>query len=181
MRTNFKKFQKVPLIVSLVFLLASISIFTFLYVDMKKKRSTAEAEEIAWLAEADRRSELQSLNRSLKALEEDRAVFDKHFIKGTDVVPFLSMIDTLAPEAGAKVEVSLVDLLKENAGLVVEMRIGGKFEQLYKFLQLLENSPYELEFLSIDMQKADLADQNGKMIVGAWLGVFKVKVLSIVP
>ena len=33
------------------------------------------------------------------------------------------------------------------------IKASGSFEALYKFLTLLENSPYELDFISMDIQK----------------------------
>ena len=148
---------------------------------MSKNKAIAEAGEVAWKKEADRRAELESLSHSLKILEAERKSLDQHFVKGSNVVPLLNMIDALGPKTGATVKVSVVDLLKDQGKLTVEVRTGGRFEQIYKFLRLLETSPYELELTSVNIAQASVADEDGNPIPAGWQGTFRIKVLSFVP
>ena len=100
-------------------------------------------------------------------------------------MPFLDTVEGLAPKAGVKAEVTSVDVLSNSNGLVVGMKASGTFNGLYKFLILLENSPYELEFISMNMQSetvvtvSNTEDKNA--LVPKWNTAFKIKLLSFLP
>ena len=92
-------------------------------------------------------------------------------------MPFLDLLERLAPQVGADAEVLLVDKAKDGSLLSVDVRVIGNFEAIYKFLTLLENFPYELEIISVDIQK-----KGGEGVESSkWEGVFKVKLLSFIP
>lgn len=130
-----------------------------------------------WHTEASRREEIKSLNRSMEMIEEERASLQAHFAQSADVVLFLDAIEGLAPKAGVKAEVLSVDTVDKEAGLRMNMKASGSFEEIYKFLTLLENAPYELEFISIDMQKK-IGQTSGKKPL--WEAIFKIKLLSFI-
>src|SRR3989338_2113019 len=177
----FKKFQKTPLFLSIIFLVFSCFIFLFFYEEIQNNSKTSELAQITWRSEANKRNETQSLNRSLQMTKQERTLLETHFIRSSDVVPFLDMIEKLAPEVGARVEISLVDIPKDNSGLIVEMKVTGIFEALYKFLTLLENSPYELDFISMDIQKLGGEIVSDKIrLFSQWSAIFRIKLLSFI-
>lgn len=181
MKNNFQKFKKTPLFLSITFFLFACFVFWFFYTEIQNNNETSEQSQITWQNEASRRDEIESLDHSLQTTEEERALLETHFIRSSDVVPLLDMIEKLAPESGAKAEVSLVDLLKDNIGLIVEMKVTGRFEAVYKFLMLLENSPYELDFISVDMQKSNEQDTSDKKNpFSLWSATLRVKLLSFI-
>lgn len=159
----------------------SFSLFLFLYREIYQNSSTSEQMQIAWQNEAKKREELKSLDSSLKNIESEVALLETHFIKSSDIVPFLDMIEKLAPRVGAKAEVVLVDLPKDNSGLIVEVKATGFFEALYKFLTLLENSSYEIDVISMDMQKlGGEVMPDKKKTLPEWSATFRVKLLSFI-
>ena len=81
---------------------------------------------------------------------------------------------------GARTEVVLVDMPKDKGGLVVGINATGSFESLYKFFTLLENSPYELDFLSLNMQSQITGGELGENQMARWSADFKVKLLSFI-
>ncbi|HEY4502815.1 MAG TPA: hypothetical protein VJC14_00030 [Candidatus Paceibacterota bacterium] len=178
MKSKFHKFKKMPLFLSIIFLLFSATVLFLLYRQIENNTLDSKQAQVAWQDEFNRRSQLQSLERSLRSVETERALLESHFIKSSDIVPFLEMIEKSAPSVGATAEVSLVDIPKDNSGLLVEMKVNGRFESVYKFLTLLENSSYELDFLYIDIQQSssgDIKDSSSQ-----WLATFRVKLLSFV-
>jgi len=118
-----------------------------------------------WSEEAGRRNETNSLNVLLEKVAPSMAILQTHFAKSSDVVPFLDTIEKLAPKVGATAAVDSVIASSDNTGLVVGLKASGSFEAVYKFLTLLENSPYELDFISMDIQKVDKK----------WEAVFKIQ------
>ena len=181
MQTQLKKFQKRPLLFSLVFFAVVLTVYFFLHKLVVHKNIIAKQAQSAWQEEIDKRVELQSLERLLKATNMERSALDSHFIKSTDIVPFLDMLEKTADKLGAKAEVSGLETPKDNSSLIVAVRVDGRFEAIYKFLLLLESAPYELDIVALDMQKgADSVDEKGKTIPSAWAAVFKVKILSFI-
>lgn len=181
MQNSFQKFQKIPLFLSILLLVFSCFVFLFLYKEVQNNSRNSEQTQITWQNETKKREELQSLNHSLKTTEQERTLLEAHFIRSSNVVPFLDLVEKLAPEVGAKAEVVLVNIPEDSSGLVVEMKVTGRFEALYKFLTLLENSPYELDFISMDIQKSDVgAVPDKKSSFSEWSAVFRVKLLNFI-
>lgn len=181
MKNNFQKFKKTPLFLSIIFLTFSCFVFFFLYREIQNNSVISEQAQVAWQSEANKRAEMQSLNRLLKTIEQERTLLETYFIQSSDIVPFLNMVEKLAPKVGAQAEIVLVDIPKDNSGLMVEMKVLGHFEALYKFLTLLENSPYELDFISMNIQKlGGETVSNGESLFPAWSTVFRVKILNFI-
>ncbi|MES2315199.1 MAG: hypothetical protein V4486_00475 [Patescibacteria group bacterium] len=184
MENKFKKFKKVPLIVSTILLITSCSLFIYLYQNTQKNDQVSSDLEKQLKDEASKREEVKSLDRMLKSMEGERATLDSHFIVGasSDAVPFLNMLETLAPKVGAEAAVALVDAPKDNSGLVVGVNVQGSFESLYKFITLLENAPYELDVLYVDLERGqETTSADGVEAPVKWSAVIKVKLLSFVP
>src|SRR3989344_765602 len=179
MQSNF---PKMPLFFSIIFFIFSSLAFVFLYKEVNNNNQKSQLGEKEWQAEALRRDEVKTLDSSIKAIEKERALLETHFARSSDIVPFLDTVEGLAPKAGVKAEVTSVDVLSNSNGLVVGMKASGTFNGLYKFLILLENSPYELEFISMNMQSetvvtvSNTEDKNA--LVPKWNTAFKIKLLS---
>jgi len=180
MQNNFKK---TPLFLSIALLLFSCAVFFYMNRVINNKVKASEQILGEWQKEASRREEIRSLYRSIKTIEKQKSLIETHFAQGSNIVPFLDTIENLAPKTGAKAEITSVDIAKDNAGLMVGIKASGSFEAVYKFLLLLENSPYELEFISMNMQKIipqDVSDKSKKLKVPLWDAVFKIKLLSFI-
>lgn len=176
MKSNFPKFL---FLLSLILLVASSALFFFLYREIKS--TDAEAEQLAanWQTEAKRRENMKTVEQSLKKVEIEKMMLETHFAKSSDVVPYLDMIEKLARDVGAWAEVLEVDFPKDNVGLVVQVHAEGSFTSLYKFITLLENSPYEMEFNAMDLKKLDSGDPEAKG-ESAWSVTLGVKLLTFV-
>jgi len=174
-----KHLNKIFLILSVVFLVFSCAAFIFLHGLIKNNQKTSQEILIEWQKESVRRDDIRLMGRSLKAIEKDRIDLDTHFAQSSNVVPFLDTLETLAMAVKAKSEVTSVDISKDKQQLVVGLRAFGSFEVLYKLMLLLENSPYELEFLSLDLQResgGDISEDGASS--PEWSASFKIKLLS---
>ena len=179
MKNNF---SKISLFISAAFFLMLSALSVFLYREIKNNNQKAEQENAEWRTEADKREEIISLNDSLQKISGDKTELETHFAKSSDVVPFLNTIENLAPEAGATAEIDSVDTGTDNS-LSIGLKASGSFEALYKFLTLLENSPYELDFLSMDLHKLTMPETPGKTVtkIPQWEAVFEIKLLTFLP
>ncbi len=174
-------FSKISLSLSIIFFIFSSFAFFYFFQVTNNNKKESQFAETQWQTEAFRRNEIKTLDRSVKVIEAERAQLETHFAQSSDIVPFLDAIEGLASKAGAKAEVTSVDILKDQAGLIVGMKASGTFSGLYKFLTLLENSPYELDFVSMDMRKeTELSREDKSVPVPKWNVVFKIKLLSFI-
>ena len=178
MKNNF---QKISLILLAVFFVFFCFAFVFLYKKINSNNQKAEQDATTWQTETLRRDNIRSLDRLLQKIADSRILLETHFAKSSDVVPFLDTIEKLALEVGTKAEVNSVDILTDNTGLIVGLKASGSFEAIYKFLTLLENSPYELDFPSIDMHKLAVSGVSEENIQNLkWEAAFRIQLLSFV-
>lgn len=181
MQNNSKKIQLFLSVVFFIFFIFFILAFLFIYREVNRNNQKAEQSLVLLKNEVKERDEIKSLNRSIGTIREDRALLETHFAKSSDIVPFLDTIEALAVKAEVKAEVASVDAVKDNAALTVQVNASGNFAGLYKFLTLLENSPYALEFTSINMQREaslDVVTKKTKEL--KWQTIFKIRLLSFV-
>ncbi len=170
---SFRKFKKEPLILSLVLLTVSLAAFLFLYSQIENNQKVTNEAQASWQQEQDRREGTRSLERLIMETERERKEVDSHFAEGSNVVPLLDALEALALSVSAKLDINSVDIAKDGGGLLVDLKASGTFEAVYKYLLLLESSPYELEFMTVDLNKTG---EGG----AEWTGNFKLKLLSFV-
>lgn len=172
-------FPKKSFLISTTFMILSCLGFFFFLQVINNSNKELQTKEGEWQNEEQRRDGIKMLERSVKAIEGERAQLETHFAQSSDIVPFLDTIEGLAPKVSVKAEVTSVDVLSDSGGLLVGMNASGTFSNLYKFLTLLENSPYELEFISMDMHKETGVSVEGKnTTLPKWNVIFKIKLLS---
>jgi hypothetical protein len=175
------KFPVIQLLFSVIFLGFLLFAFSYFYKAINNNNIIAQTKEKEWQAEKMRREEMDTLDRSVKMIEKDKNELETHFARSSDIVPFLDFIEGLAPKASVKAEVVAVDISKDRTALVVGMKASGTFNSLYKFLTLLENSPYELEFNTTEIHKEGVSEVEGKSITNPnWNMMFTFKLLSFV-
>ncbi len=174
-------FPKIPFLLSIIFFIFSVAVFVFFFRLINERNEESQIKEEKWQKETDRRDEIKALDYSVKIIEEERKVLDRHFAKSSDVVPFLDTIEELAPQVGAKANVTSVDIIEENGGLMIGMQASGAFGSLYRFITLLENSPYELEFMAVSIKRQTVSSAENKSIGSPnWEAILKIKLLSFV-
>ena len=139
--------------------------------------------ELKWQQEVDRRYEIRSQNSSIKKIEKEKELLEVHFAKSSNIVPFLDLIETIGKKVEIKAQVTSVDIPDKNGTLNIEMKAVGSFEKLYKFILLLENSSYEIEFSSINIEKENIAIipiANKKTEFPNWQLNLKMELLSFI-
>jgi hypothetical protein len=179
MKNNF---QKILILISVILLLLFCFAFIFIYQKINDNNKKTQQDTINLNTETLRRDNIASLNQSLQKIAPDIILLENHFIKSSDIVPFLNMIEKLGEEVGVSTEINSVNSKIDNTELIVELKASGRFEGIYKFLTLLENSPYEIDFTSMNIHRlnfSDVTDKNNKN--SNWEAIFKIKLLSFIP
>jgi len=172
------KFHITMLAISIIFFALAASAVWYMYGMTEKKYLAIEEAHASWKAEEDRRAQVKQLERMLEDLDAEQIELESHFARSLDVVPLLDTLEKIGLGAGANAEVSSVDRIEDGKFISVGIKATGSWSALYKFTVLLENSPYELEFSTLDIKRAFAEAEGGGVI---WEGFFKVKVLSFLP
>ncbi|KKU75706.1 MAG: hypothetical protein UY01_C0006G0035 [Candidatus Nomurabacteria bacterium GW2011_GWB1_47_6] len=173
---NFRKFRKGPILLAVGFLAASCFGFFYVFKAINENKAVASEALLAWKAEETKRDEVRSLDKFLESVRDDRASLDGHFAQSSNAVPFLDSLEELGGLASAKSEVLSVEMPVGGSDLLVTLKAEGSFKSVYKFLELLENSPYALEFVSLDIGRVSKTDA-----AAGWEGFFKIKLLTFTP
>lgn len=166
--SNSKKY----LIFVIIFWAMSICVLVVLYSQIATNKKIANKLEAQWQGEVITQGKIKTLERSINEINKERDSFESHFARSSDVVPFLDTVEDLATKVSAKANISTVDITDNPAGLVIGVNATGTFDAVYKFMMLLENSPYELEIAAFDLRR-DLGDSTA-----SWVVTLRVKVLS---
>jgi len=157
MQNNFKK---IPLIVSILFLLAVALFFFFLYRGVNNHMAEVNETEKKLEAEIARRNEIKALNNYFLSTQGKKNQLETHFVQSSNVVPFLNTLEDLGTGVGVKMKVASIDISRDGTGLLIQLKSTGTFSQVYKFITTLENAPYELEFVSVDLKKEVTEDEE---------------------
>jgi hypothetical protein len=181
MQKKQNNLSKIQLLFSIMLFCIFLFGFLFLFKKIKNDDEESQMRELEWQTEAKERNEIRALDNLVKTVESERMQLETHFAQSSDIVPFLDTIEKLASGAVAKMEITSVHILEDHTGLVVGMKASGTFSSLYKFLTLLENSPYELEFVTMDMHSRMVIDtESENKIYPEWDANLKIKLLSFV-
>ena len=175
-------FPKIPLLIAIAFLLFSCSAFIFSYREINNNQVIWQQKETEWQQKNTRNEDRKTLEHSIKIMEKEITDIGTHFVRTPNIALFLDKIEALALKVGAMAEISSVDLLEDKTNLMVGLKVSGSFVSVYKFLTLLENFPYELEILYMDMQKLSTSGASPENVKSrGWEAIFKLKVLSFIP
>ena len=177
--------KKIPLILSVVLILSASVFLLYKKISSNTEKANITMREVE--DENNKRYEVKLLKNSIKTIKEDSILLKSHFAQSSDVVPFLDTLEGLATKVGIKAETASVDIAPDSLSLLVKINTSGSFEAIYKFLTLLENSPYELEFTGFDMQKEDsilatpdlVLNKDIKKQNSKWRATFNIKLLSV--
>jgi hypothetical protein len=126
--------------------------------------------------EADERqlANAKSLKILLKDLQREKEKIAASFLGPQDFIKFIEEIESLASRAGVGIELESAALpAQKEQSPFLQFRISGSFVNVFHYLVLMENLPYQTSFQELWLVKDE--DKN------TWKANFKVKLLSYVP
>jgi hypothetical protein len=170
------KLPKIRILLAVGLFVFSLVLFAFLNTYVNEKNTIANSLEEKWQVEELRRENIKNLEHFLEEKSGDISLLDVHFVASGDVVTFLDLVENLGKQVSSKSEVTLIDIPKDNSGLLVEVRSEGSFDSIYKFLRLLENAPYELEIVSLEMSTSSGEEESYPV----WDSTFRIKLISFI-
>jgi hypothetical protein len=126
-------------------------------------------------------NETKALDKLISEIGNEIKVIDSHFLKTEDIAPFLDELESNAKELDIKGEVVSVDSLTTDQGLYLNIKAEGTFDNLYKFLKLLENYKYELQIVDVKLVKGPSSlSEDGAISIPDWSAYIKIKIISLI-
>ncbi|MEK7113700.1 MAG: hypothetical protein AAB873_02635 [Patescibacteria group bacterium] len=170
--------QKKSFILALLFFLVSLTILFVLLSVIKGSEVKYKLAEEKWQIENAKREDMGTLKNLLKEVDKEKSLLDSHFIQNPDVVPFLTTVENLAKKVNLQIEVASVNVNEKEPALLVGVKTSGSFGNIYRFITLLENSAYDLVFVSADMKTIEDGLVNRVSKLPEWVATFEIKLLS---
>lgn len=165
------------LLFSIMFFVLVCFAFIFLYKKISDNEEMSRQKQIQWEIEESKKNEINSLGKVIASSQEGINFLESHFLKESDIVSFLGYIEESSASVFLRTEVTSVNTSVEGDSLILEIKSVGPFDSLYRFVKLLENSKYEIEITSFDLQKEGSGVEGG---VQNWRGSFNIKVLTFI-
>lgn len=161
------------LILSVLFTVVFCLIFYFVYNKILENKKSTKLLYNEWKTEENRREIIKSLDRTINKIQDKKNKIESHFVSSSDVVPFLDFFEKSALLVNTNTEVSSVSVPNDNSTINVSLNVSGSFESIYKYINLIENAPYELYINSFTLNK--IGNPN------IWNLNLQIKLLSFIP
>lgn len=142
------------LVVSLVCLLVSSSVFGFMFYHVVgQSGKLSEQIEALGKQRAQEESYLKS-QRIAKETEQDREKIEKYFLLNeSDSIGFLTNIESLAPKKGLVLKTNNLDTLEADGKkwVKISFTFSGARNNVEDFINILESVPYVSRITNVDM------------------------------
>ncbi|OGZ44647.1 MAG: hypothetical protein A2756_05550 [Candidatus Ryanbacteria bacterium RIFCSPHIGHO2_01_FULL_48_27] len=108
------------------------------------------------LASLERKEELlRNLERTVTDLAPDIEKIERTFFKPNEVVNFIVALESAAASSGVELSINNADLNKpavnEQPTSSFALTARGSFTQIYRFIVLVENMPFNMEFTNVSL------------------------------
>lgn len=152
----FMKDKKLIIFFAAIILADVAAVFLWFYLYSKiEERQAGIAEIINNITFSEVNAQnLKLLKSQMEEASGDKEKIDKVFLEKKDIVSFMEYLEKTGKDIGVLVDfnsVKLGDTGKEKP--YFQFSLNGKFENVFRFLVLLENVPYQIIFNRIDMSK----------------------------
>jgi len=188
--------MKTPLNTKSIFLISilvfvtvlSVSSLIFWKLSIKKFEVTEVIKQFQF--QETRKEEVKKLSREIKDFSEELEKVES-LLLGRDqeaVVNFIERVENIALESQVNVSLETVlvsplsdEKLKDNfENLNLEVTANGGWEEIIRFLGLIENLPYQIIIKDLSLEEPKVLRLSGEEVVGPWtlsivFDVLKVK------
>lgn len=172
--------KNIYIISSIAFFIFSCFVFYFIYRQIRIKNIDAEEIKIQIQNENKKYNDIEILSKSNKISVEDQISFDSHFVDKSEIANFFDSLEKLAEKIKLETEILSANEDEIKGDFTLELKSKGSFENIYRFLLLLENSQYMIEIMSINMQKEHQDETQNITKNPIWTLHLKIKLLSFV-
>lgn len=158
------------LVVSIIFLGASITAYVIIFRDLKHKNEYISKTTGELAGETAKKQKQLELERTIQESDADRTILNSYFVPADKAVAFLETMEGYGKTGGAILKFTTVDYNKTKDNLHMVLNITGEFVHVYHTILLLENAPYEFSFerITLSLQQSVNSSQSKDSTVPTW-------------
>jgi len=151
------KNKKLIIFFAAIILADTAAVFLWFYLYSSVEKQQADINEIAYsLAFSGANAKnLKLLKNQMDETMREREKLESAFLEKKDVVPFIEYLEKTGKDVGVPVDFSSVKIDetgKEKPHL--QFSLKGKFENIFRFIVLLENVRYQIAFDNMGISKS---------------------------
>ena len=171
-----RQIQKIIVFFSVITLLFACSYGGLFFFINQKNQQTMEI----YSSMNKKESESGSLSITKKSLDDSvskRKTLETYFITEDQTVSFIEQIEQLGDYSQANVKInSVIPPVKKGENFLLSLSASGKFEDIYRLLNLIEKMPYRVTIGKVSLIKKE----NEIDIANQWIGSFTIYLESYV-
>lgn len=154
----------ISFIIAFLVTASAFGVYTFFFTATKNKAESARDIAIRSGDIEVKQARLALTLATLKEQDDNIKKLDELFIKQKEIVNFTKRIESLGAVSGIKISIAGLTptLSKDNAPILsFDIKTEGKFVDIMRTLELLENFPAKIEWNSVKIKR----ESEGKVIV----------------
>jgi len=166
------------MIFGVVCILSIVFAISLIFIGIKKNSDELLLEKKNLSSFSEGIKDLQESKKLYEAHQADLEKISKEFVDPKVPVEFIKFLEQNAKNSGLSVDISpIATEEKENEwpSLSFQITTNGSFPSLLKFLEKLENSPYLIEILNLNLMRINELEEGG-VSVGGVSALFLIKV-----
>jgi len=146
-------------LLALLLLAGAIAAYGVSYHIVEQKSAEAAAAQNAIETKAQDAARAKEAQNQLASLKSDQAQIAQYFVATSDVVPFLTAIESTGHVFGTKVNVVSVASVpgKPHSHLTLSISVTGPFDSVLRTVGALEYSPYDIALQNLTLDTTDAA------------------------
>ena len=144
------------LIIAFLVTASAFGVYAFFFAATKSKAESATSIADTTGSVESRQAKLALTLATLKEQSDNIQKLDELFIKQKEIVNFTKRIESLGVTPGTKISIEGLtpSLSKDNAPILsFDIKVQGKFVDVMRTLELLENFPAKIEWSSVNIKR----------------------------
>jgi len=177
-----KSYSRNSFIVALLAALIGIGFFVYLYISIDGMMTEASYLRGDRTAADTKSSTISGAEKMLVDTAAKRKTLDSYFVPVDGSVDFIDYLESLGKKANTTFSIQNIDVIPGPATdfkdtLSIELRIAGSWQGILQTLALLEEAPYQITLISLNMNRFDTT--VGKKTTTGWQATVIMQALKI--
>lgn len=173
---------KRALIGSILIFVVAVGLYVYASFTIQKMTSETATLSADTVALERRVLAVGDIKKDLANAKDRQDVLLEHFVDKENVVPFFTTIESYGKSSGVSVKFDTASSARDVNRFDIALSIKGPYTGVYKFLRLLEATPYEIVVNTIQLQSGyvEVPVSKTKIVTQVeWTGTVSLSLMSV--
>ncbi|MBU3925929.1 hypothetical protein KJ763_02040 [Patescibacteria group bacterium] len=146
----------------------------FLYSEIKDQREAVKERinSVKLLEEKSQNVKLLSSQTEDIAINKEK--LESAFLKEENIIGFIEKLESIGKEVNVSVKIFSAEIGKGSDSPRLRINLKGTFQNIFGYITLLENLPYQISFDSLNLVKKVSGDEK----IGDWDSDIEISIIS---